>query len=144
MCKGPEVGGKQKGGKAGEQGVAGPHRTQGILDRIKFYSRTIRKASKSWKKMGRWDLLPSNHDQVSYPLPTPQSSEHNTNSCPSQLASNRWALAHPVSQLHGVTAGGLFYSGISCGAPHGVHVSTCGDSKRSCTPRMGAVCSGSA
>ena len=87
--EGPEVGGKQKGGKAGEQGVAGPHRTRGILDRLKFYSRTIRKASKSWKKMGRWDLLPSNHDQVSYPLPTPQSSEHNTNSCPSQLASNR-------------------------------------------------------
>ena len=51
--------------------MAGPLRTREILSGIKFHSRTIREASKSLKIMGRWDMLPSNHDPVSHLLPPP-------------------------------------------------------------------------
>lgn len=58
--------------------------------------------------MGRWDVLPSTHDQVSHP-PHPQSSEH-----PTPIPPNRnWPpIAQPVPQLHQVTAGGFFHSYI--------------------------------
>lgn len=145
MCKGPEVGGSRKEARLENRewlDHTGPEGSWTGLSLLQDYQEGIKELERKWGD-GTYCLATMTKCHTHSPHLSPL----NIIPIPAlQLASNRWALAHPCFPApRSDSWEPLLLRYLLWSPSWGPCVSTCGDSKRSCTPpRMGAVCSGSA